>query len=72
MNEYEAAVRSTGRKVARHKAERDAHIAAIVAALEAGERPTDVAAWSPWTPANVRKQARLAGVPEGKRGGHRD
>jgi hypothetical protein len=69
MDELEAEVRRTGRKVARHDAERDAHIAAIVAALNAGCRPTDVVSWSPWTAANVRKQARLRGVPAGKRGG---
>lgn len=38
--------------------------AAVVAALKAGERPTDVAAWSPFTATYVRKLARKAGLPK--------
>jgi hypothetical protein len=36
----------------------------VLAALRAGERPTDVAAKSPFTEAYVRKLARENGIPE--------
>lgn len=68
MDELEAAVRSTGRKVAAHEKERNAHVAAVIAALRAGKRPTDVAVWSPFTPSYLRKLAREAGVPAAKKG----
>lgn len=71
MNEHETAVRSTGRKVARHDKERAEHVDAVVAALLAGERPTDVADWSPFTAAYLRRLAREAGVPQAPRGGRR-
>lgn len=71
MNDHEAAVRSTGRKVARHDRERADHIAAVVAALTAGERPTDVAEWSPFTGTYLRRLAREAGVPQAPKGGRR-
>ena len=69
MDEHEAAVRRTGRKVAAHKRERAEHLAAVVAALKADKRPTDVASWSPFTAAHLRKLAREAGVPATKKGG---
>jgi hypothetical protein len=68
MDEHEAAVRRTGRKVAAHERERAEHIAAVVAALKAGKRPTDVASWSPFTPAHLRKLARGAGIPPARKG----
>jgi hypothetical protein len=71
VNDHEAAVRATGRKVARHPAERLDHIAAVVAALKAGERPTDVAEWSPFTATYLRRLAREAGVPQAPKGGRR-
>lgn len=71
MNEHEAAVRATGRKVARHKREHDEHVAAVVAALLGGERPTDVAEWSPFSATYLRRLARRAGVPEAVKGGRR-
>jgi hypothetical protein len=71
VNEHEAVVRATGRKVARHDRERAEHIDAVVAALKAGERPTDVASWSPFTPAYLRRLARQAGVPQAPKGGRR-
>jgi len=37
-------------------------VAAVVKALEAGERPTDVTSWSPFTPAYVRRIAREHGI----------
>lgn len=71
MVDHQAEVKATGRRVRRHKAERDQHIAAVVAALNAGKRPTDVAEWSAFTAAYVRKLAREAGVPPGQPGGNR-
>jgi hypothetical protein len=71
MDDLEAAVKATARRVRRHKAERADHIAACVRALNAGKRPTDVAAWSAFTGAYVRKLTRLAGVPPGQPGGGR-
>lgn len=68
MDELEAAVRTTGRRVARHERERSEHIDAVVAALKGGKRPTDVASWSPFTSAHLRKLARRAGVPRAKKG----
>jgi hypothetical protein len=71
VNEHEAAVRATGRKVARHDREKAEHVAAVVAALKAGERPTDVADWSPFTATYLRRLAREAGVPRAPKGGRR-
>ncbi len=53
---------------ATHKAARDAAIGAVVAALKAGKRPTDVATRSPFTDAYVRRVAREHGVEPRKRG----
>lgn len=63
MDDIESAVRTTGRKVARHKQEMDDHLTAVLAALRAGKRPTDVAAWSPLSATYLRKVARKAGIP---------
>lgn len=71
VNEHEAAVRSTGRKVSRHDQEVADHLAAVFAALKAGERPTDVATWSPYSATYLRRLAREAGVPAPPRGGRR-
>jgi hypothetical protein len=69
MDEHEAAVKATGRRVAAHERERAAHTAAVVAALNAGKRPTDVVSWSPYTAAHLRKLAREAGIPPASKGG---
>lgn len=53
---------------AAHKTARDSAIAAVVAALKAGKRPTDVAARSPFTDAYVRRVAREHGVGPRKKG----
>jgi hypothetical protein len=63
MSDHEATVKASAKRVQRHKAEHDRHVADIVAALRAGERPTDVAEWAAFTAAYVRKLAREAGVP---------
>jgi hypothetical protein len=47
-----------------HEHSRQAVTASVLAALRAGERPTDVAAKSPFTEAYVRRLARDNGIPE--------
>jgi hypothetical protein len=47
-----------------HEQSRQAVTASVLAALRAGERPTDVAAKSPFTETYVRKLARENGIPE--------
>ena len=75
MSEHEAAVKSTGQRVRRTakaaSSAIDQHIAAVLAALRAGERPTDVAAWSHFTATYLRRLAREAGIPPAARGGAR-
>jgi hypothetical protein len=71
MTDHEATVKASARRVRRHKPEREQHIADILTALRAGERPTDVAEWSAFTSAYVRKIAREHGIPPGNPGGHR-
>jgi len=67
MSELEAVETNTRRyretEVA-HEQSRQALTASVLAALRAGERPTDVAAKSPFTEAYVRKLARENGIPE--------
>lgn len=73
MSEYEQAVRDATRRYRKteetHERAREEVISAVIKALEAGERPTDVTAWSPFTAAYVRKLARAHGLeaPERKR-----
>ncbi len=66
MSKHEDAVRTATARYneteASHKAARDQVVKTVVAALKAGERPTDVTAWSPFTAAYVRKLARDNGV----------
>jgi len=71
MSDELEAVSKTGRKwaaadAARDKA-RDEHFAAVLAALEAGEPPTDVYALSPFTATHLRGVARDAGLPAAKK-----
>lgn len=68
MDEHERAVRSTGRRVANADKWKAEHVAAVVAALKAGCRPTDVATWSPFTATYLRKLVRRAGVPKATKG----
>jgi hypothetical protein len=70
MDEHEAAVKATGRKVRNAPKDRADHLAAVVAALKAGKRPTDVASWSPFSAAYLRRLARDAGVPRATRHRH--
>lgn len=67
MSELEAVERDTARyrtTEAAHEESRKAVTASVLAALRAGDRPTDVAAKSPFTEAYVRKLARQHGIPE--------
>jgi hypothetical protein len=63
MTDHEATVKGSARRVRKHKAERDEHIAHVLAALRDGEPPTQVADWSAFSAAYVRKLARDAGIP---------
>lgn len=51
-----------------HNEARDKAVKAVVAALRAGERPTDVTARSPFTAAYVRRIARDNGIEPAKPG----
>lgn len=71
MSTHEQAIRTATSRYqkteATHEEARTAVIAAVVAALQAGERPTDVTAWSPFTAAYIRKLARSNGIPAPER-----
>jgi hypothetical protein len=67
MNELAAVEADTRRyeqTKAAHEESRRAVTASVLAALRADERPTDVAAKSPFTETYVRKLARENGIPE--------
>jgi hypothetical protein len=67
MSELEAVERDTRRyreTEAAHEESRQAITTSVLAALRAGERPTDVAAKSPFTETYIRKLAREHGIPE--------
>lgn len=52
-----------------HNANRDTATEAVIAALRAGARPTDVADRSPFSPAHVRNLARENGIAPARKGG---
>jgi hypothetical protein len=66
MKQNEDAVRDATRRYRQtekaHEKARDDLVAVVIEALKAGERPTDVTAWSPFTAAYVRKIARAHGI----------
>jgi len=66
MSELEQAVRDATRRYQKteqaHERAREELVAAVVKALEEGERPTDVTSWSPFTAAYVRRIAREHGI----------
>ena len=66
MSEHEQAIRNATRLYREteqaHEQARGKVVSAVVKALEAGERPTDVTSWSPFTAAYVRKLARQHGI----------
>jgi hypothetical protein len=67
MDEHDAAVQATGERMLASQAiaahDHDEHLAAVMAALKAEKRPTDVASHSPFSAAYLRKLARLHGIP---------
>jgi hypothetical protein len=73
MSEHEQTIRAAAAQYqeteAAHEKARAALVAAVVAALKAGERPTDVTDWSPFTAAYVRKLARTNGIEAVPRSG---
>jgi hypothetical protein len=66
MNKHEQAVRAAARRYQEtdeaHEKAREELAAVVIEALKAGERPTDVTNWSPFTATYVRKLARKHGV----------
>jgi hypothetical protein len=66
MGQDEDAVREATRRYRQteqaHEQARDELVAVVVEALKAGERPTDVTSWSPFTATYVRKLARKHGI----------
>jgi hypothetical protein len=64
LEAVEADTRRYSQTGAAHEQSRQAVTASVLAALRAGERPTDVAAKSPFTETYVRKLARENGIPE--------
>ena len=72
MEQHEQAVRAATARYrkteAAHEDARDAAVAAVVAALLAGKRPTEVTGWSPFTATYVRKLARDHGIPPAVKG----
>lgn len=67
MDEMEALHAAT-RRYRRWETARQEAIDAVLAALRAGERPTDVEAASPFTGAYIRRLARDAGIEPRKKG----
>jgi hypothetical protein len=71
MDELEALDQATSRyreTEAAHEEARRQAIDAVIAALKADKRPTDVVNHSPFTAAYVRKFSRLAGIEPAKPG----
>lgn len=64
----DAATRRFRRTERAHNAEREATIEAVVAALRAGARPTDVTKHSPFTDTYVRRIARAHGLAPRRKG----
>lgn len=66
--ELEQATRRYRKTEKAHVAARDAAVELVIAALRGGERPTDVAEWSPFTAAYVRRLAREYDIEPAKPG----
>jgi hypothetical protein len=64
IEDLEAATAAYRETEAAHEESRKKIVAAVLAALRAGQRPTDVAAKSPFTETYVRRVARENGIPE--------
>lgn len=71
MEDHIEAVKRTGKRwTAADKAQdkaREEHFMAVIAALRAGEQPTEVYESSPFTATHLRGLARRVGIPAGKR-----
>jgi len=71
MTTHEQAIRDATARYqetdAAHERARAELVKTVVAALKAGERPTDVTDWSPFTAAYVRKLARSHGIEAPRR-----
>jgi hypothetical protein len=68
MHDLDQATRRYRKTEKAHTEARDAAVQAVITALRAGERPTDVAERSPFTPAYVRRIAREHDIEPAKRG----
>lgn len=68
LTNLDASTRRYRKTEAAHEQSRDEVTAAVVAALRAGVRPTDVVAHSPFTAAYVRKIARDNGIEPARKG----
>lgn len=68
LAELDAASRRFRRTEQAHDAEREATIKAVVDALAAGARPTDVTEHSPFTDTYVRRIARQHGIGPRRKG----
>jgi hypothetical protein len=64
IEELEIATAGYRQTEAAHEEARARVVAAVLAALRSGQRPTDVAAKSPFTETYVRRMARENGIPE--------
>jgi len=68
LRALDASTRRYRRTEKAHEEARAAAVAAVVEALRAGARPTDVTARSPFSPAHVRNIAREHGIEPRRRG----
>ena len=68
LAELDATTKRYRRTEKAHEESRDASIAAVVAALKAGARPTEVTERSPFSPAHVRNLAREHGIAPRRKG----
>ncbi|MBG0818189.1 hypothetical protein [Planomonospora sp. ID82291] len=68
LDALDASTRRYRETEAEHEKSRTAVIADVVAALKAGQRPTDVVKHSPFTDAYVRRLAREHGIEAKPRG----
>ncbi|WP_225793783.1 hypothetical protein [Streptomyces aculeolatus] len=68
LDALDQATRQYQRTEAAHEKSRTAAVQAVLAALRAGERPTDVTDRSPFTAAYVRRIARENGIEPARRG----
>lgn len=68
LAELDAATKRYRRTEKAHEESRDVAVTAVIAALRAGARPTDVTVRSPFSPAHVRNLAREHGIGPRRKG----